>query len=150
MRYNKCGRYSRNIGHGWIRAHPPELFLMIGPLRKLVVSEDGQTKPAGVAVVVLVLVFSSAALGYYLWKSDLGGGIPQMESPNKCYSCGYMASRKLEVGISNTTCPKCGKETFLPAYKCKKCGNLEVLNEDRGLKPPTKCTKCGGEIRHGG
>ncbi len=123
---------------------------MIGPLRKLVVTKDGRTKPIGVAVVVLVLVVSGVAVARYMWKADYGGGLPQIESPVKCYSCGYITSEKLELGTVATKCPKCGKATMLAAYKCKKCGTLEVLNEDRGLPRPTKCPKCGTEIRHGG
>lgn len=123
---------------------------MIGPLKNLVLTEDGRTKPAGVVAVVIVLVVSGAAMGYYVWNhAELGGGAPQVTSGHKCYSCGYISSVKLVVGEPTTTCPRCGKPTFRLAHKCRKCGTLEVLNEDRGLKPPTKCPKCGGEIRYG-
>jgi predicted RNA-binding Zn-ribbon protein involved in translation (DUF1610 family) len=124
---------------------------MIGPLRKLVLTEDGRTKPAAFVAVVLVLVVSCSALGYYIWKGgvDLGGGEPQIDSPHKCCSCGHIGSVKLEIGQPAPVCPKCGKATYYPAFRCKNCGALEVLNEYRGLKPPTKCPKCGREMRYG-
>lgn len=126
---------------------------MIGPLRNLVLTEDGRTKPAAAVVVVVVLVLSCSALGYYVWQGggvDLGGGEPQISAPFKCYSCGYTMYAKVKLGVPMDICPKCKKSTLCPAKICPKCGSIEILNENRGLKPPTKCSKCGAEIRHGG
>ncbi|HOW17548.1 MAG TPA: hypothetical protein PLC79_00815 [Phycisphaerae bacterium] len=125
---------------------------MIGPLRKLVLTEDGRTKPAGAIAVVLVLVVSCSALGYYIWKGglDLGGGEPQLDSAAKCWTCGYECVRRPTPGEPTVAvCPKCGKQTLAPAFRCKKCKTLVVLNEYRGGTPPTKCPKCGTEVRHG-
>ncbi len=123
---------------------------MTGWIRKLVLTDDGSTKPSGVAIAALVLVVSATALGYYVWKADWGGGVPQIEAPTQCWECGYTESRKAVVGEPPVLhCPKCGKQAFAPAVACTKCRTLVVLNEYRGVKPPTKCPKCGGEVRHG-
>jgi len=64
--------------------------------------------------------------------------------------CGYQRQRALQVGETfPLVCPRCGKKSVAPAFRCPKCGTPNVWNEDRGLKPPTRCTKCGEEIRHG-
>lgn len=120
-------------------------------LRRLFLTDSGGLTTVGLAAILLALGVAGGAVGYYMWKgADLGGGMPQLESARKCYECGYVGTVKLQVGQFRPTCPKCGKDAFLAAYKCPKCGNLEVLNEERGLPPPTKCSRCGGEIRHGG
>ncbi len=63
--------------------------------------------------------------------------------------CSYEREETLQVGeILPIQCPKCGKKSVVPSFKCK-CGTSNVWNEDRGLKPPTKCTKCGKEYYHG-
>jgi len=40
------------------------------------------------------------------------------------------------------TCPKCGKKTFLSAFKCKQCGEVFIPFDQRG-KFDDKCPKCG-------
>ncbi|MGB9624519.1 MAG: hypothetical protein ACPMAQ_06605 [Phycisphaerae bacterium] len=125
---------------------------MIGPLRKLVLTEDGRTKPVGAIAVVLVLVASCSALGYYFWKGgvDLGGGMPQIKHAIVCWNCGYTRFERLQPGSGTLgPCPKCKKDTLGLGYPCPQCGTPVVLNEARGLKPPTKCPKCGREFRHG-
>ncbi len=129
------------------------------PSQSEIPSQEGQaplepaapaSPPAGPGVrrvAVTAAIFSAVvlvfAISYYIRTA---GGEPQVVSPSKCYSCGYIGYQKLKVGESMPPCPKCGKATYCPAFKCPKCGNLEVLNEYRGLEGPTKCSKCGTEI----
>ncbi len=132
-------------------AEPLESPTVFGPLRRFLQTEDGETRPVALAAVILVLVASASAMGYFFWKADLGGGMPQLESPAKCWECGYTTERKPQAGEPTVLpCPRCGKEAFAPAFACPKCKTLVVLNEYRQMKPPTKCPKCGGEVRHGG
>jgi DNA-directed RNA polymerase subunit RPC12/RpoP len=93
------------------------------------------------ALIVLALVVR--------YSIQTAGGEPQIASPYQCYDCGYVITMKVNPGVPIDTCPRCQKPTLRPAYKCAKCGTLVVLNEDRGLEPPTKCPKCGAEVRHG-
>ncbi len=98
---------------------------------------------------VLILVGILAVLGYFFYR---GGGEPQIDSPVKCWSCEFTEFRKARIGEATVgKCPKCGKETLAPAWRCPnpECGELVVSNEYRNLPPPTKCPKCGTEVRHG-
>lgn len=92
------------------------------------------------------LVALAVAAHYYVRTA---GGEPQISSPYMCYECGHMVTVKLKPGTPVETCPKCLRPTLRPAYKCEQCGTMAVLNEYKGLEPPTKCPKCGAEIRHG-
>ncbi|HOW17546.1 MAG TPA: hypothetical protein PLC79_00805 [Phycisphaerae bacterium] len=108
-------------------------------------STPGMKRLAVIGLAVSLVALAAAA-HYYVRTA---GDEPQLSSPYMCYECGYIETVKLKPGTSIETCPKCQRPTFRPAYKCEKCGTLAVLNEYRGLEPPTKCPKCGAEIKHG-
>ncbi len=128
---------------------------MCGPLmrstrmpRNLLTNEDGGVKPgvkyAGIGLLVVIL-------GYWAFTTWTGGD-RALTATLMCYTqgCGYTTARELEIGeVLPATCPKCGNKSVVSAFKCPGCGTPNVWNEDRGLAPPTRCTKCGREVRYG-
>jgi hypothetical protein len=114
----------------------------------LIKSEDGGVKPGIVYGVIGLAVVLGA---YWVYASWTGPG-KGMTVTMLCYTqdCGYSRDRALELGeILPAKCPRCGNLSVVSAFSCPGCGAPNVWNEDRGLAPPTKCTKCGREVRYG-
>ncbi|MBI4580724.1 MAG: hypothetical protein HY718_13540 [Planctomycetes bacterium] len=65
-------------------------------------------------------------------------------------ACGYSESRVPAVGEGLPfACPKCGQKTMYASFACPNCGTKNVLNQDRGLPGPSKCSKCDTELHYG-
>ena len=97
-------------------------------------------------IVVSLAVASFYA--YRAWTRDSGPHSVAMMCMTP--GCDYRRSESLQVGETlPLECPKCGKKSVVPSFSCPACGAANVWNEDRGLKPPTKCTQCGKESYHG-
>ena len=114
----------------------------------LLANEDGGVKPWVTYGLVALAIFAGAYFVRAAWtKSDRPNDIGLL-----CITsgCGYNDSRLLEIGESvPLKCPKCGKASVYATVNCPKCRTPNVWNVDRGLKGPTKCTKCGTEIIRG-
>jgi hypothetical protein len=121
-------------------------------LRFGIASLDDRVEPMGRSHVKVVLAVTAAVLAIIgvVWKVGGAGAEPQVRAAMKCWSCGRTEHRPLRVGeMIPGTCAGCGRKTFAPAYPCPKCKSLVVLNEYRDGKPPTRCERCGREVRHG-
>lgn len=112
------------------------------------VNEDGRLR-SYVPWTILVLALAFASMWVYrVWTRDSGSHAVAMMC--KTPGCSFTRAEKLQVGETlPLECPKCGNKSVVPSFACKACGTPNVWNEDRGLKPPTKCTKCGKEHYHG-
>jgi hypothetical protein len=111
--------------------------------------QDGGGVPPWIKyAIIAVAVVAGGYFVYAAWtKSDQPAAATLMCLDAKCNKS---VERVLEVGEDwPQTCPKCGQKTLVPAVLCKKCKAPLILNENRGLPPPTKCPKCGQENRHG-
>jgi len=109
---------------------------------------DGQLRPAVAYGIICAVV---AVAGYMVYTAWAGSGSSRPVAM-MCMTpdCGYTRSERLQVGETfPAPCPRCGKNSLVPAFVCKECGTVNVWNEDRGLSPPTRCTKCGREVYHG-
>jgi hypothetical protein len=108
--------------------------------------DSGGVRPWVTYTAIAAVLLVGGYFVYGAWtKNDRA-----LEARLMCYSCEYTSSKELKVGeVYPQPCPKCEKQTFVPALNCSKCGAPNVWNEDRGAKPPTKCRKCGVELRHG-
>jgi hypothetical protein len=117
-------------------------------LKDLFASKEGGVKPW---VTYAILAIAVIVGGYFLYNAWAGTDRPLpavwlCANPN----CGYTERRVIEPGAeSPQECPKCHQKTLWIAFRCHKCGNPLIWNENRGLPPPTKCPKCGEENRHG-
>ncbi len=117
-------------------------------LKNMFTYDDGGVKPW---VKYAALVIAVGAGGYFVytgWSSEDAS----QEVTMMCLTegCDYKTSRPLEFGeVLPAKCPKCGKNSLVPAFTCKGCGKPLILNEDRGLKPPTICPYCGKEVWYG-
>jgi len=112
--------------------------------------DNGQPQRIGGVAAPIVLTITAVALGYAVWKAGGSATEPQIRAGMKCWHCGRTERRPLREGeFIPGTCSRCGRNTFVPAYSCPNCGNLVVLNEYRDGKPPTRCERCGREVRHG-
>jgi hypothetical protein len=110
--------------------------------------DDGGVPPW---VKYTVIVLAVAVGGFFLLKAWQGIDAPA-EATLMCSTpkCEYVRTEALQVGeMLPAKCPKCGKDSLLPAFNCPKCKTVNIWNENRGLPPPTKCSKCGQEVRHG-
>ncbi len=108
--------------------------------------DDGGVKPWVTYAIIGIAIFAGGYFVYGAWRKS---GSPTNVNL-MCYSCEYVSDRELTIGETfPAKCPKCDKDTFVPAFRCPQCQTPNVWNEDRGLKPPTKCRKCGAESRHG-
>jgi len=117
-------------------------------IKNLIYNDDGDFRP-GVAYGIMGL---SAILVSYFVYSAWAGVEGQLDSSFLCATenCGYADSRKLEIGESfPAACPKCNKQSVYPAHRCPQCGKPHVHHALLGKPGPTKCTKCGTEIRRG-
>lgn len=118
-------------------------------IKKLLYNDDEEMRPAVAYTIVAVCCLVIGYFVYHAWA----GVDSQLEANLLCITegCGYADSRQLEVGeLFPAECPKCGKKSVFYALKCPKCGKPHVMNEVLGKPGPTKCSKCGTEVRHGG
>lgn len=96
------------------------------------------------------LGLAAAVVGIFAYRAFTGGGTPDVALMCMTPGCGTLRERPLELGESlPARCPACDKSSLVPAFTCPQCGTPNIWNEDRGLPPPTKCSKCGKEVRHG-
>ncbi|NLX22905.1 MAG: hypothetical protein GXY55_14730 [Phycisphaerae bacterium] len=117
-------------------------------LKNLVVNDDGSVKPAFTYTILVVSVLVAGFLAYRIWTA--GDAVNERTMMCITPGCDYTRDRALQLGETlPALCPKCGKKSVVATFKCPHCGQPNVWNEDRGLKPPTKCTKCGKERWHG-
>lgn len=102
-----------------------------------------------VAWVLGVLAVGALAYGAYAyWSRD--SRVNKVSMMCMTAGCTYTREESLQEGETlPSLCPKCNQKSVVPSFKCTVCGTNNVWNEDRGLKPPTKCTKCGKEYYHG-
>jgi hypothetical protein len=98
-------------------------------------------------IVALALL---AVIAYFSFKACVGETRSQsIELMCSNPDCDYTRETRLQVGETlPLECPKCGKATVVPGFKCPDCGMLNTWNEDRGEAPPTPCTKCGRQVYH--
>ncbi|MEP0844630.1 MAG: hypothetical protein HRF43_18170 [Phycisphaerae bacterium] len=96
-------------------------------------------------LVVLVLAGLAGACAAWAWW-----GTGDLKSTLMCSAgCGYIRAGTLSAGdMLPATCPRCGRNSLVPAFHCPKCRSVNVWNESRGLPPPTRCGKCGQEVWH--
>ncbi len=117
--------------------------------KKIFYNDEDQFRPAvSYAVVGLAILLC----GYYVY-AKWNGSDQAVETNLKCSTsgCAYISERPLQVGEKiPLQCPKCDQRAVYPALPCPKCGTPNVLNQYLGKKPPTKCSKCGTELRYGG
>ncbi|HOW70952.1 MAG TPA: hypothetical protein PKY77_10155 [Phycisphaerae bacterium] len=114
----------------------------------LLTTEDGALKPGLRYGLITVLVLG----GVYLAYRALHAGSEPMVVSMACWTpgCGYTRSDVPQVGeLVPGVCPKCGKTSVAPAYRCRACGTVNVWNTYRQLDTPDKCSKCGREARYG-
>lgn len=119
-----------------------------------------------VLAVGVALLCVAAVVGYqYLFpaKGSLSYNAACAQS-----GCGWTGTASVEPKPGEPyppVCPKCGKNSVLPLATCKKCGHKQHLNEEvraqrdaegkfviagaDKLPESTKCSQCGGPIRHG-
>ena len=117
-------------------------------LKQRFAKEEGGVPPWVPYAVIALAVMTG---GYFIYAAWTKGDRP-LASTLMCLDakCGATQERVMEVGEEwPQVCPKCGKKTLIPAVLCRKCKAPLILNENRGLPPPTKCPKCGQENRHG-
>lgn len=114
----------------------------------LLTTEDGAVKPGVLYGLIAVLVLGGGYLGYR-W---LHAGSESMVVNMACWTtgCGYTRSDVPQVGeLVPGVCPKCGKTSVAPAYRCRGCGTVNVWNTYRNPGVPDKCSKCGREAKYG-
>jgi len=109
--------------------------------KDLFTSDDGSVRPwvtyGATGLVILVVVY----IAYAAWMSS--GASQEITMMCMTEGCGYKTSRPLKLGERlPAKCPRCGKNSLVPAFKCRKCGEPLILNQDRGLPPPTICPNC--------
>jgi len=117
-------------------------------LNDLFMQDDGRPRQTVAWGGGLLVMAVAGYLAYAAWANSDG---PQ-DVTLMCTTpgCAYQRERPLHLGEAlPLTCPKCGKRSVAPAFRCPKCGTPNLWNEDRGMAPPTKCTTCGHEVRHG-
>jgi len=115
---------------------------------KFFMNEDGTVKPSAFYGLIAILILVGAYFAYRAWRS----GDQPLSVTMACWSerCGYARTNPPELGeVIPAICPKCGKQTLAPAYRCAKCGTINVWNTYRNLNVPDKCSKCGQEARRG-
>jgi len=112
------------------------------------VEDDGRLRPHVAWGAIALAVGASLYFGYRAWSRDSRSHRVALMCMTE--GCDYQREESLQVGETlPLKCPKCGKMSVVPSFTCPNCGTPNVWNEDRGLKPPTKCTKCGKENYHG-
>jgi uncharacterized OB-fold protein len=117
-------------------------------LKQCIAKEEGGVPPWVKHAIIAIAVIAGGYFIYAAWRSS----DRQLEATLMCSTqgCGYLRTEALQVGeMLPARCPKCGKDSLLPAFNCPKCKTVNIWNENRGLPPPTKCSKCGQEVRHG-
>ena len=115
-------------------------------IREWVLDEDGMVRPATAYALIGLAVLVLGWVAYRAWQHGEG----PTQGTWICFECGRLAkvTPRLDMHVPEK-CPRCGKQSLVPANPCPKCKAPVALNEYRGLKPPTKCPKCGAEVRHG-
>lgn len=113
-----------------------------------------KSKPIILAVTV-ALVITGVVAGIQF----LGGGANAAKGEAACgyADCDWTGSFSLKPGDTYPLkCGKCGRASVFVTSTCKKCGNLQVLNEllrqlagREDLPRRTECEQCGGPIVHG-
>lgn len=118
-------------------------------IKKLLYNDDEQMRPGVLYGLIALAIGIGAYFVYANWTSaDEPVAIARM-----CVTqgCGYTSTQDLQLGETFPgKCPSCGKDSVYIALRCPKCKTANVLNEDRGIKGPTKCSRCGTELRYGG
>jgi hypothetical protein len=102
--------------------------------------------------ITYTIIAAAVIAGVYFTYAAWTKGDRPLEAALMCSTpgCGHLRVDALQVGeMLPAKCPKCGKDSLLPAFYCPKCKTVNIWNENRGLPPPTKCSKCGQEVRHG-
>lgn len=108
-------------------------------------NEGGGVKPWVVWGILALAIVTGSYFIYGAWN-----GSNELKATLMCSECGNIRTEALAVGeMLPATCSKCGKNAMLPAFHCPSCKTVNIWNENRGLPPPTKCRKCGQEVRHG-
>ncbi len=107
--------------------------------------EATTARPIALAAVALLLI--GMGVMAYAYRGD--GAAPQLATAMQCLQCGKTHFVHLEAGMPMPTCSRCERGQLAPACTCPHCRHLLVLNEYRGLTPPTICPNCRREVRHG-
>ncbi|HSW45961.1 MAG TPA: hypothetical protein VLM89_10360 [Phycisphaerae bacterium] len=115
-------------------------------LKRWFLDDDGMVRPPAAYGTIALAVLLLGLFAYRAWTKG--------EHPTTgtwiCMDCAKLADVTPKIGGDlPAKCPHCDKVSLVPAYACSKCKTPQVLNEYRGLKPPTKCTKCGAEVWYG-
>lgn len=119
------------------------------------IEQPGQPAPRRISQVKRVIIFLAVVAFVLLvvasrYSARRAGGDPQIRQTLACWSCGHVWHEKMKASDGKVgPCPNCGKATVGLGYPCPNCKTPMVLNETRGLPPPTKCPKCSREVRHG-
>jgi hypothetical protein len=131
-----------------MRAGPCSSSAQWGAAKGMPFQNDDQRKKWLTYGVLVTAIIVASIFIYRHWTRNSSNAPVAMMCMTP--GCSYMRSESLSVGDTvPMECPKCNKKSVVPAFKCRRCGTLNIYNEYRGLKPPTKCTKCGKEAYHG-
>ena len=115
--------------------------------KDLFTSDDGSIRPWVTYGATGLVILAVACFGYAAWTRS--GESQKVTWMCMTEGCGYKTARSMKFKEPlPAKCPKCDKNSLVPAFKCKKCGEPLILNQDRGLEPPTICPNCG-ESRYG-
>lgn len=108
--------------------------------------DNGGVKPWVTYTIIGLAVFLG---GYFVYAKWTGFDKPHAVSMMcTTQGCGYQSTERLSVD-SSLHCPKCDKDSLVVAHLCPQCKTPVILNESIGKRGPTKCPKCGGEVRYG-
>ena len=95
---------------------------------------------------IVVVILSCGYMVYAALRTDVASRSIAM----MCPACGYTDEHSLSLGDTiPMTCPRCGKQTLYPAFRCKTCGAINIWNEYLGKQPPTFCVECNQKHVHG-
>lgn len=111
--------------------------------------------PSGGPRRIAVLVVSLLAIGvtgYMVWDAMAKQDTQLVKAELMCSipECGFSEVRPLKLGETlPAQCPKCGKQSMYTSMACPNCKTPNVLLQDQGLPGPTKCSRCGTELKYG-
>lgn len=109
-------------------------------------TRGGKSRPWILHALGVMVVMVAGYVAYSVWA-----GPGELKATLMCATpgCAHIRAEALAVGeMLPAACPKCGQASLLPAFHCPHCRSVNIWNENRGLPPPTRCARCGREVRH--
>jgi predicted RNA-binding Zn-ribbon protein involved in translation (DUF1610 family) len=109
------------------------------------------------AIIIAVCLTTAGVTVFATRSAGRNLGVPNSQQTwVKCMSCGDARQMSLknywkqlrarmskENGAANLTCPKCGKDTIVEAFKCPKCGEISPRRNAGPGGFDDRCPKCG-------